>query len=98
MVLYTDNGKYYVRTVVQTNDLATTVKCESCLSEAKEVKNYKVLGKAVAKIILVGSIVTVFKNKMLLTMMGVIGFACLVISHYLRVKPSKVTKEEILVE
>jgi len=98
MIFYTENAKYYVRTVENTNDLVTTVRCESCISESKEVKNNKILGKAVAKVILIGSVITIFKNKIVLTMMGIIGFACVIISHYLKVKPDKVKKEEISIE
>lgn len=98
MVFYTDNGKYYVRTVDSTNDLATMVKCESCLSDTKEIKNNKILGKAVAKVIIIGSVITLFKNKLLLTFIGLLGFVCLVVSHYLKVKPDKIKKEEIPIE
>ena len=98
MILYTDNGKYYVRTVESTNDLATMVKCESCLSESKEIKNNKIQGKAVAKVILIGSIIVLFKNKILLTVLGLVGFICLIISHYLKVKPDKIRREEVPLE
>lgn len=92
-----DNNKYYVRRVTQVSDDFTTTKCNNCINKEKKVDNQKVKGKAIGKILFLGNVLILMKNKVVLTVLAAIGFTCLIASQYMVYKPKKVKKvtEEI---
>jgi len=91
IILYFDSkdSKYKAHYVVSSNTLETVTKCATCNSNNEAISNNNIVGKAVGKVLFMGTIVQFFKNKAVLITIGVVGVVLLVISQYMEFKPKK---------
>lgn len=91
IILYFDsNDSLYKAHYVVSNDANGIVtKCATCVEDNAPIKSANVVGKAVGKVLFMGSIIAFFKQKLVLIALAVAGIAFLVISQYIELKPKK---------
>lgn len=89
VMFLTEEAEYKVEKVVRTDNLSTTTKCNTCIEEGSPIDNSTVIGRAVGKIAYLGKFINFFKRKEVLVVISLIGFACVIASQYIQVKPAK---------
>lgn len=90
-VLYlTENSEYKLGTVVHTDSLSTTTKCDTCSQNNAPIDNSTVIGKAVGKVSAFGKFINFFRQKWFLTSLAVLGFIFIVASQYIHETPKQV--------
>lgn len=91
IILYFDSkdSLYKTHYVVATNSKQTVTKCATCESNNEPINNENIVGKAVGKVLFMGSIIAFFKQKIVLIIIAIVGITFLVISQYMEYKPKK---------
>ncbi len=96
IIMYFDSkdSKYKIHYVVsQDADSVVTKSATSSVNNEKVSKN-NVIGRAIGKVVFMGTIVSFFTNKMVLITIAVAGIVFLVISQYMEYKPKKTAEPE----
>jgi len=90
-ILYFDSNdsKYKMRYVVSVNANSTIVKDAFSEEKSEPFSNNNVVGRAVGKVMFMGTLIQFFKKKAVLALLGIAGVAFLVISQYIEYKPIK---------
>lgn len=88
-----EDGEYIVHYVVAKDTVSTTTKCNTCFENDEPIDNSTVVGRVVGKIKFLGKFINFFKQKWVLTVMAVAGFACVIISQYIHYKPKKTVEK-----
>lgn len=90
-ILYFDSNdsKYKMRYVVNVNANSTIVKNAFDGEKSEPFSNDNVVGRAIGKVMLMGSLIHFFKQKVVLVLLGVAGVVFLVISQYIEYQPKK---------
>ena len=94
VLILSDNDGYILRTVVNVDNISTITKCNTCSKNDEPVDNSAVIGKATAKIAKLGFVIKFFKKKIVLIILGLLGFACIIASHFIKNVPEVKRKEE----
>lgn len=96
IILYFDSldSHYKAQYVVSTDSNSTITKCATCESNSEPISNNNIVGKAVGKVLFMGTIIEFFKQEEVLIIIGVVGVILLVISQYIEYKPNKRALEE----
>lgn len=81
------DSKYYIHTIVSTDSMATTTKCNTCAKSDAPIDSSQIIGKAVAKISYAGVVVNFFKKKSVLAALAIFGVGCLIVSQSFKYKP-----------
>jgi len=91
IILYFDSkdSLYKMHYVVSTDSNETVTKCADCSTNNEPIKNENIVGKGVRKIFYMGNIISFFKNKVVLVLIGAVGVGFLVMSQYIEYKPHK---------
>lgn len=96
-IMYLDqNSDFKIQTVVATDAISTTTKCDTCNINNAPIANSTILGKAVGKIAYFGKFIDFFKQKWFLVLLATSGFGCVIASQYMRTNNTvKKEKESI---
>lgn len=94
VLVLSDKDGYVLRTVMNVDNLSTITKCNTCSKNDEPVDNSAVIGKAIAKIAKLGFIIKFFKKKIVLIILGLLGFGCIIASHFIKYVPEVKRKEE----
>lgn len=91
IILYFDSkdSKYKAHYVVSANQNEIITKCATCTTNNAPIKDANVVGKAVGKVLFMGSIIDFFKQKGVLISIALAGIVFLVISQCLEFKTKK---------
>lgn len=90
-VLYFDgkDSKYKLHYAVNIDSESFTVKNSIDNNVSEPISRDNIVGKAVKKVAFFGAIVSFFRQKAVLLIIGVVGIAFLIISQYMEFKPKK---------
>lgn len=96
IILYFDSkdSLYKAHYVVSTDGNTVVTKCASCKDNNEPIKMHNVVGKAVGKVLFMGSIIAFFKQKVVLVSIAIAGIFFLVLSQYMEFKPKDKEKED----
>lgn len=95
-ILYFDSNdsKYKLHYVVSTDNDTVTTKNAITKEYNSPIRKENVVGKAIRKVAFFGAIVSFFKQKIVLLIIGIFGITFLVISQYMEYKPKKKAEEQ----
>lgn len=90
-ILYFDgeDSHYKVHKVVAIDSDSVTTKCEQCSANNNSISKNNVYGRAVGKVIVLGNVINIFKQKSVLIAIAIVGFIFLVLSQVLEFKKPK---------
>lgn len=90
-ILYFDgnDSKYKLHYVASVDNGSITTKGAKSSEYNKPISKDNVVGKAVRKVAFFGTIVSFFKQKIVLITIGICGITFLIISQYMEYKPKK---------
>ena len=94
VLVLSDKDGYILRTVVNVDNISTITKCNTCSKNDEPVDNSAVIGKATAKIAKLGFVIKFFKKKIVLIILGLLGFGCIIASHFIKTAPEVKRKKE----
>lgn len=91
IILYFDSNDslYKAHYVVSSDANGIITKCATCNTNNAPIKKENVVGKAVGKVLFMGSIIEFFKQKLVLVAIALAGIVLLVISQVMEFKPKK---------
>lgn len=95
-VLYLDGNEsvYKIQNVVSITPDTITTRCLNCDDDNTTISTDNVVGKAVGKVVFMGSIIKFFKQKSVLITIAILGITFLVISQYMEFRLKRVEEPE----